>query len=500
MKFIRRPDLTDSTRITIALEAITNMGTYGFITQLARTYNVSRTFIYSLIHSVLLTLYIEINSIPNPSGHANLNKQLVDKDILHYRLEGKSSIESISNMFQYKDIYPSSVGYISQCLAYYGKKLPNTINVNSSEKVLLIWLNDEIYAHEIPILVTIEPKSIAMLRIELAENRDSSTWSNHFNHLTEHNIHPILMSSDRGQGITKASKETFENVPFQPDTFHDMQNIGKVIISLENSAYKAIAYEYKRESVISSAVSPKVILERRFAYNEAKEQAHEAIELYDQAHYLFCEITEILEFIDKNGRFRSYEKARQDILAAIELLKSLDHLRLFEVVETFEANLDELLLYMHTAEEIYLHLSEKITNQELLQALCLAWRCDHKLYHNPTSAQRVYLKDVRDFFLQYSEILAEQNYSDLKEYVFSCLDNIIRGSSLVEAVNSLIRPYLNTCKGQITQEMLNLIMFYHNHKRFNHGKRKGKAPIEILTGQKLEKHWLDILIDTVKNS
>jgi len=54
---------------------------------------------------------------------------------------------------------------------------------------------------------------------------------------------------------------------------------------------------------------------------------------------------------------------------------------------------------------------------------------------------------------------------------------------------------LNTCKGQITQETLNLIMFYHNHRRYNDGKRKDKAPLEILTGKELKKHWVDLLLD-----
>ena len=59
---------------------------------------------------------------------------------------------------------------------------------------------------------------------------------------------------------------------------------------------------------------------------------------------------------------------------------------------------------------------------------------------------------------------------------------------------SFIRPSLNSCKSQITQETLNLIMFYHNHRRYKSGKRKGKAPIELLTGQPLEADWVDLLI------
>jgi len=62
-------------------------------------------------------------------------------------------------------------------------------------------------------------------------------------------------------------------------------------------------------------------------------------------------------------------------------------------------------------------------------------------------------------------------------------------------VNSIIRPYLNSSKGQITQETLNLIMFYHNHHRYKGGKRQGKAPIELLTGEALEADWVDLLIE-----
>jgi len=71
---------------------------------------------------------------------------------------------------------------------------------------------------------------------------------------------------------------------------------------------------------------------------------------------------------------------------------------------------------------------------------------------------------------------------------------MVKASSLVEMVNSLIRPFLNTCRGQITQETLNLIMFYHNHRRYKGGKRKGKAPIALLTGETIEGDWVDLFI------
>ena len=112
---------------------------------------------------------------------------------------------------------------------------------------------------------------------------------------------------------------------------------------------------------------------------------------------------------------------------------------------------------------------------------------------NRGSKQKRYHQRERDFWLACAEGLLGDAFDTLKALVFDKLDSIVRASSLVEMVNGLIRPYLNSCKGQITQETLNLIMFYHNHRRYKSGKRQGKAPIELLTGKPLETPWWELL-------
>ncbi len=46
--------------------------------------------------------------------------------------------------------------------------------------------------------------------------------------------------------------------------------------------------------------------------------------------------------------------------------------------------------------------------------------------------------------------------------------------------------------------MLNLIMHYHNHRRYKAGKRKGKTPVEVFTGETQKKDWIELLFDVVK--
>ncbi len=124
--------------------------------------------------------------------------------------------------------------------------------------------------------------------------------------------------------------------------------------------------------------------------------------------------------------------------------------------------------------------------------LVLAWHHEH-LGDQSGSKKKRYHQSERDFWLACAEGLLGNEFDTLKALVFDKLDPIVRASSLVEMVHSLIRPSLHRCKGQSTQETLNLIMFYHNHRRYKSGKRQGKAPIELLTGKPMEAPWWELL-------
>ncbi|MDQ7046161.1 MAG: hypothetical protein Q9M39_00425 [Sulfurovum sp.] len=64
----------------------------------------------------------------------------------------------------------------------------------------------------------------------------------------------------------------------------------------------------------------------------------------------------------------------------------------------------------------------------------------------------------------------------------------------VDPINSILRPYLDRSKNQVTQEFLNFFAFYHNHRVYNDGKRNGKIPMEILTNQKQGQDWIELLV------
>ena len=128
---------------------------------------------------------------------------------------------------------------------------------------------------------------------------------------------------------------------------------------------------------------------------------------------------------------------------------------------------------------------------EGFECLVLAWPYEHLVYQAQAKHKRAQQRE-QAFWLACAAGLVGDEFDTLKALVFDKLDSSVRASSLVEMVNSLIRPSLKSCTGQSTQETFNLIMFYHNHRRYKSGKRQGKAPIELLTGTPLEAPWWEL--------
>src|SRR5919197_3714531 len=100
---------------------------------------------------------------------------------------------------------PNSVGHLSASVQSGGQGLPSTLSMTST--TVVFYLGDELFALHTPILVTIEPHSTAMLRIELAADRSASTWKAHFDTLQAPHFSSLGLASDRGVGLVAGSRE-----------------------------------------------------------------------------------------------------------------------------------------------------------------------------------------------------------------------------------------------------------------------------------------------------
>ncbi len=487
MKFIRRHDLTPHTRIEMVRLAWLHQGIYGKMTQIAQEYHISRTLLYQLLWSANLQL-TTLFSAHKP--HVQVPQPLLEPLILLLRLEGKCSIPSLTSILQYFQYQPNSVGYLSERFHTYGAALPSTLAM--AEHKVVFYLSDEIFARHQPILVTIEAQSTAILKIQLASDRSAETWKAHFDDLGAHRFHSIGMASDRGLGLVAGYQAACQDARWVCDRFHEFQALFDRRHQLERKAYAAIAKEDEAAHTFHNAKSEANLHKRLQHYEHAHQACEHAMARYDQLDLLLHLLRDALHLCSPFGRLRTVEGVRSELTSLLSLIEEVDDSVLPKLLQPIRSHLEDILAPFEQAESIHAELLHLLP-QQILDALVLAWHHEHLFYQSQAKHKRYHQYENQQW-LDFAEGLLDHQFAPLQALVFEKLDAIIQASSLVELVNSFIRPYLNSSKGQITQETLNLIMFYHNHRRYKSGKRQGKAPIELLTGEALEADWVELLI------
>ena len=357
---------------------------------------------------------------------------------------------------------------------------------------VVFYLSDEIFAIRDPILVTVDAHSTAILKIELASDRSAQTWERHFKDLGAHRFHSLGMASDRGVGLKAGYQAACKDGFWVCDQFHEFQDLFNRCHQLERKAYGAIGKEIKAAETFANAQSEANLQKRLEQYEQARQACEQAILKYDQLDFLLDMLSETLHLCSDLGRLRRVEDVRADLTLILSLIEEIDDETLPKLLKPIRSHIDDILVPFGQVERIHSELLE-LAPEQIVDALALAWHHDHLSYQSH-GKKKHYHRRESDYWLNFSEGLLADQFDEFKVLVFEKLDSVVKASSLVEMVNALIRPYLNSSKGQITQETLNLIMFYHNHRRYKGGRRQGKAPIELLTGEALQGDWVDLFI------
>ncbi len=286
MKFMRRADLTIESRMEIGFRAYLNQGVYGAITRISSFYGVSRTFIYQQLAILNLFITLQFTELAAPTVPLYGNDDLLDRLILLLRLEGRCSLHQISNILLGLGLPTTSVGMISERLACVSRKL--SANLCSDTVQLVVFVSDELFVRNQPILVTIDPRSTAILGIELASDRSGERWKGHWEEIERNQYYMMGLVSDEGTGMAKGFKDLDNGCPHISDLFHGIRDLSQsILVRLQEKAYAAIEAEYDRWRVLDSARSERVINKRIDAYETAAATARQAIDHYDRAEAIF---------------------------------------------------------------------------------------------------------------------------------------------------------------------------------------------------------------------
>ena len=295
--------------------------------------------------------------------------------ILSLKMEGICSQQGISTCMKRFGLKYSSIGFISHYLNTVGSVLPSTLTNEENTVKLVVFASDEIFSNNMPILVTVDPVSSAILRIELSDTRKAKDWVEHWECIEDNGYTAIYLVSDEGTGLTSGHSHGLSDRKFQPDTFHAIAHkLGIWVERFEKKAYQAIEEEYYRLRVFDSAKSDVVIAKRIKAYESAVAETTKQLETYEDFVYLYSNIVKELHLFDLNGDYRKRQVAEENIEAILDLLDEFGNTSLSDVVKKIRTSLPQLLNYFDQAAIVMESLKEIGIDAGALKALCAGWQ------------------------------------------------------------------------------------------------------------------------------
>ena len=495
VKYMRRADLPATVRLQIASIALM-FSQRGTIPDLSVRYGVSRTFIYSLSNHLrdnLIPLFgTNIGKLQEKMAYYESIKR-----ILELRLIGRSSLSAISDLLKRQGLKYTSTGFISEILHKIGESLGNLIVWEGC----CVWASDEIFfkGHQ-PILVTVDVASNAILSITKLTSLTKEAWTAHWTALEGQGIKALKLVVDGGNVLESARTDHFAKLPWNPDTFHAVSHrLGIFTDRLERQLEKAKTHQLGRETRFWGL---KTLNLQQTIYNEWLEAEKEVLrirQLLEGFNFLYrCILAQFTLFDTRDATLRERVFAEQEVQTALDYMKDLNINGLAEVIKEVQKLLPHLFAFLDTVKN-GLHELEKTIEPTPLPFWKCAWQNAKTAYKikNYALKQKFFLKMNDELaLLQEFYQMEDDPFKAFAFTIFKTLDTLCAHSSAaVENVNSFIRPFLDNSRDQISQEMLNLIIFFFNHRTFTRGKRKGLSPLEILSGKKIDADPIELLLN-----
>ena len=202
-------------------------------------------------------------------------------------------------------------------------------------------------------MVTVEPISSAILKIELADSRKAEDWKKHWNCLKDNGYYAVYLVSDEGKGICTAHQQALADIIRQSDTYHAIAHqLGYWVKNFETAAYRAIKQEYDRYDKLDSAKSEPVINKKIGQYEQAQKITKEKIQIYEDYRYVYSCLIEELSLFDDSGNLRDPKKAETHITTGLDLLEAFENSKLTKTVNKVRRTMPNLFHYFDRAQSI----------------------------------------------------------------------------------------------------------------------------------------------------
>jgi hypothetical protein len=372
------------------------------------------------------------------------------------------------------------VGRWVQAAAAQAGRLLVVLDLACQARVRVLCL-DEIFLHRAPVLMAIEPNSMAWMAGQRGPDRSGASWREVITNwpCLEHVIADGGQGLERGVKLANAARgvqgEASATVSSPAmtmglDVFHTRRELERVVQrqwkqaerQLETASQADTKMErYRRQGRDPRGVSgvagrawrkAEVLFDQAVNAQEAVHQIEAALSWFDARGRLYCRQTAQAQLDEASQRLQGdcWSKVKR-LLSDVRTLSHVDRLR------------D--------------HLTSAVSEPMLRDALTRLWYV-HDQMRQAQGDACMRLRQLVVIEQMLCERLCTQ-WQSAYQQVDDLLRHAVRASSAVECVNSVVRMHQGRHR-HVSQGLLDLKRLYWNCRVFREGKRKGKSPYDLL--------------------
>jgi hypothetical protein len=349
---------------------------------------------------------------------------------------------------------------------------------------------DEIFCHRLPILMGVDPHSLAWVLGQRGPDRSGPTW--------QQALRPWscleYVAADNGTGMQRGldgiRQERSEaghgpDLEVSLDVFHT-QREGRTALRREWAAAEEV-WEQAEKADRELAQIKRRGQDRRAATQRALrawERAEAAFQVAQRREAAWLRIEQTLNLFRPDGQLNERHWAEAQLEAAVPNLDGPRWAKVRRMVSDPRSRtfLDRLHRDLEAAEP----------RPQLRAALVALWRVRHATRPGcgprPRGAVEVVAPVVRA--LACGQL--EPDWHGAYRRVARVLHRVVRASSVVECLNSVVRMHQARHR-TLNQPLLDLKRLYWNCRVFAEGKHKGKCPYEHLGLQLPTYDWWELL-------
>jgi hypothetical protein len=489
---------------------------HGFVTELAQEWDVSRHFVYDLGKRVRDAV------VPARPGRKvkDRSEEIIERlrlRVAHLEAErdtlaGELEMQRLDRserrfrLLMELALCPVSTDKISRCLeAAFGQTLsPSRIAATiarAGEAALSLMQRrelrealkdvalDETFSGKRPILTLVEPNSLMAVVPQATENRKGETWRE----VLDQYPNLEFAVSDQGSGLLKGLELRGRHISRQADLFHFKRSLRREARRLEEKCYRAIERVDEARAVTKE---PRLTWTARLcAVEEYRRQAaslDRMLEAFDWYEVILDYLDEQLSVYDwRADRVRTREAARlgiEDVLTLLAEIKAIETRPTMSLIEGVKYELVTFLRVLsQRLRKIEIRWAVVTGSREAaLAAICRVWYRRSRAGISERD-QQAYLTALTG--LEYWRRRIE-NFAETVGAVFEAMDSVVRASSAVECLNSIIRPYA-AVKKQLSQKFLALIALYWDMHGLEN--RRGRTPFQEKGVSLGTEDWIEAL-------